>query len=120
MFFTNVEQYKDDRIFESFNFAYVFDRISFSDFSDVQIGDSIDEVIMIDRVVERIKLNWGIAGTQSISLLTDGIMIIDYAEENGEIIVSDMSYRGDYIYDEPVGKFNQRLLFKLLPQDYPQ
>lgn len=113
---------------------YVTDTLQKSDFDTILIGNTIDDVVAIDRSAEYIKKNGlTIDMKYSYHLLTDGLMTIKYREENGNLIVDEILFSDEYVSDirelyelsEDVAKQydeTNKLLrnVKILPQDYPQ
>ena len=128
--------YQDDQSAVFKSSIYVPYAISFQDMSTIIKGDSIDDVIAIDRaamIAKRNKLaGFNEDGTAlSFHLLKDGIMCIQYTND----IVTDIIFDEEYIIHNllrycggetaeeqweaknlPENRYN----YSILPQDYPQ
>ena len=111
----------------SYMTLYLQDRMESGDFQHLQVGDSIDRVIEIDRSVQMeknkfhypVNPNYPNSGPMSISLLADGIMVFRYELKGDEIVISSMEYCEDFILRGGIDSWQQDLSFKILPQDYP-
>ncbi len=107
---------------------------SYSDFSNLQEGDSIDDVIAIDDVaalykeylLKYVKYNPYRAGEEektgayscSLHYLNDGLLKIEYTmKEEGKLIIRKMAYYPDYILK---GADNKEVNYKILDEDLPK
>ena len=107
---------------------------SYSDFSNLQEGDSIDDVIAIDDVaalykeylLKYVKFNPYRAGEEektgayscSLHYLNDGLLKIEYTmKEEGKLIIRKMAYYPDYILK---GADNKEVNYKILDEDLPK
>lgn len=113
---------------------YAEKKLSYSDFTDIQIGDSIDKVIAIDNaaLLEKTRQEWlnGVLDGRtfneaaSLHLLTDGILEIRYAYVNKQLVVSELNYFKDFIYKPSIlydlTGTPVEVDLSILPQDYPQ
>ena len=116
---------------------YVYKTLSYSDFDGITAGDSIDEVIAVDKTAQLAKNEYDIADAYkySMHLLKDGLLIITYDKTDGNIVVKDKIFSEDFIFDyfslfnftdEQFALMEEKDLYmeqyrqvKILPQDYP-
>ena len=130
------EFYKDKEdisLFESMGSVYCENKLSYADFADITIGDSVDKVIATDSAAKAYMLSHAFNYKRDDSesensfvskhLLTDGLLAIYYKKNGEDYIVADMFFSEDFIYSSPYlyDKFgvNYDKQFKILPQDYP-
>ena len=106
---------------------YVPQKLSLSDFSHINITDSIDKVVEVDPSANYRKKNI-IAGQQpqTFHLLTDGFLIIIYDNINNELFVKEMLFYENFIVPYKFGSKEEtyddeeRIRdYYILPQDYP-
>ena len=108
-------------------------RLSYSDFSEVQIGDTISKVNTIDDVCSiyseiisfgvsnglyEIKIKDGEA-LHSVHYLTNGLLLFEYGalNENGDPVVTSINYYPDYLIMTVSGKM---VNYRINPLDLPQ
>ena len=99
-----------------------------SDFSTIQPGDSLEEIVGIDHsAISLIQWNkWcqettGKTMRRGITnhLLKDGLITIQYADQNGELVVVKKIYSEDYTFKSPFFSTSYERDYTILPQDYP-
>ena len=112
----------------------VKEKLSYADFSELKIGDSIEQVEKIDSVAGLIKkelidvFNVDFKGAAaraergypctSIHYLTDGILKIEYTVlEDKYIVISDMEFNKDYQLISANGK---TVNYKIMDIDLPE
>lgn len=103
------------------------ETLSYNDFSEIQVGDSIEKVSKIDSIIplynekfekrseiiyERNK-EQGIYFT-SMHLLSDGILRIDYDRKDGDYVVIDITYNKDFVLE---GEYRDSC-YKIFEADY--
>jgi hypothetical protein len=97
--------------------AYSEKSANIGDFDNIKIGSTLTEVENIDTTTRFAKeLQWE-GNTQSLHLLTDGVLTISYHQEGNNFIVDNIKCQPDFIVkieDNPT-VYN----YKILSQDYP-
>ena len=99
------------------------ERLSYSDFQGLKIGDEMSELAKIDPVMkiyseylygsfteESLKL-WEEQGVSpsTISILTDGALKITYKSVDGKLLVDKFDFSEDFRLDGYMGKTNYRI-----------
>ena len=99
------------------------ERLSYSDFQELKIGDEMSELAKIDPVMkiyseylygsfteESLKL-WEEQGVSpsTISILTDGALKITYKSVDGKLLVDKFDFSEDFRLDGYMGKTNYRI-----------
>ena len=106
------------------------DMLSYSDFANLKVGDSIDAVEQVDSVISLYKDRYGsynlIAMENrekqnnpvcSVHYLKDGILKIIYTmPEEGKLVISEIIYNEDYCLTD---KLDRTISYKIKPIDLP-
>ena len=100
-----------------------------SDFAEIKVGDTIDDVIEVDNVaaIQKAKNDleylWSYAGaiqeTYSIHLLKDGLLTIVYELEEETLYVTDIIFNEEFTFYSPLLGYAYPKYYGILPQDYP-
>jgi len=111
-----------------YNWLYVREKLSESDFESIKVGSTLDDVIVVDQATEAIKNRMlGIQEvhkpfvTHSMHYLEDGIMTIFYKYSDGKFYVVDKVVGGtsvekrdrfhfDIYYPEYIAPYNAEVL----------
>lgn len=102
-----------------YNCAYLKEKLTKSDFDNLKIGKTIEDVIKIDSAYAAIYNYLASVGTfpdESIHLLADGLMVIKYEELNQINIIKNIDYREDFIYNRNGINYS----YEILIEDYPR
>lgn len=97
-------------------------KLSYNDFSEIHIGNSIEEVEIVDSIIAlyltkfiklpddyyKRNLENGIYFS-SLHLLTDGILKIEYDRNGEDYIIINITYRKDFILEGGFGKINYEI-----------
>ena len=110
--------------------VYMEKKLAISDFSGLEIGDSIDKVIAVDNAASVLKewANWyksilksGFEDGVTKHILADGLLVIYYDYNGKELVIGDMEFSEDFVFEnETMGiatAYPKK--FSILPQDYP-
>jgi hypothetical protein len=103
------------------------EMLSYKDFSEIQVGNSIEKVGSIDSIIPvysesfemvsetvyKTNKEQGIYFT-SMHLLSDGILRIDYDRKDGDYVIIDITYNKDFVLE---GKY-QKTCYKIFEMDY--
>ena len=109
--------------------VYMEKVLSRSDFSDLKIGDTIDDVIAVDHAANMIKVRndleylWSYKGMvkerSTVHLLTDGLLTIVYELKGDILYITDIIFDTDFIFYPPFMGSTYPKYYGILPQDYP-
>ena len=109
--------------------VYMEKVLSRSDFSDLKIGDTIDDVIAMDHAANMIKVRndleylWSYKGMvkerSTVHLLTDGLLTIVYELKGDVLYITDIIFDTDFIFYPPFMGYAYPKYYGILPQDYP-
>jgi hypothetical protein len=103
------------------------EKLSYEDFSEIKVGDSIEKVGNIDSIIplyieefdlmpeayyEQNKENG--KNFSSVHLLSDGILKIGYERREGDYYIIDITYEDDFVMDGLDGK----TCYKISEADY--
>ena len=108
----------------------IMDMLSYSDFANLKVGDSIDAVEQVDSAISLYKDRYGsynlIAMENrekqnnpvcSVHYLEDGILRIIYTmPEEGKLVISEIIYNEDYCLTD---KLNRNISYKIKSVDLP-
>ena len=110
--------------------VYMEKKLAISDFSGLEIGDSIDKVIAVDNAASVLKewadwyksiLKSGFEDGVTKHILADGLLVIYYDYNGKELVIGDMEFSEDFVFEnETMGiatAYPKK--FSILPQDYP-
>jgi hypothetical protein len=103
------------------------ETLSYKDFSEIQVSDSIEKVGSIDSIIplyyetfelrsEAVyisKKDQGVYFT-SIHLLSDGVLQIDYDRKDGDYVVINITFSKDFVLEGDVGD----TCYKIFEMDY--
>ena len=109
--------------------VYMEKILSRSDFSGLEIGDTIDDVIAVDHAANMIKARndleylWSYQGMvkerSTVHLLTDGLLTIVYGLKGDVLYITDIIFNEDFIFYPPFLGCDYPKYYGILPQDYP-
>lgn len=102
-----------------YNCAYLKEKLTKSNFDNLKVGNTIEDVIKIDTAYAAIYNYFVSVGSfpdESIHLLADGLMVIKYEESNQINIIKNIDYRKNFIYNRNGINYS----YKILTEDYPK
>ncbi|MBQ6687499.1 MAG: hypothetical protein IJN03_03135 [Bacilli bacterium] len=101
--------------FTLYNTCYLKETLTKADFKNLKLGDSIESVTKIDSAflaIYNFHTKEESALPYSVHLLKDGLLIIEYENNN----IKKIDFNADFTYSKNVIKYN----YKILKDDYPQ